>query len=465
MKLIQTAFIPVRFAMHRNGPAADLLGQDFVLDTYRSEVSGMYPPDLLVLSPERELLGRLDWNATPEETVDFLKGVLEARPDLAPDIDLDAEEELAPPQRELRDIEAEFEFGDKVALAEPLSAWIAKYGEAFPDEDAVARTMLGAALYHAGEYAAADKAWAEVLEMYPDHPVRHRAFLNRVDHQAWSVGRHPDLLGAEPPPLDYYEPVVPYPETRARNLELVRTDPRFRPLTSFGHGLPFVHVPAGTFRMGGANFRREGPIRTVTLTKSFLISAWTVTRGQFMQYCPGVLPCREPQGLAAEMPAAPVSYEDAMKFCEALSAREGRRFRLPTEAEWEYASRGGLDGAEYPWGDEPPDPTRCNYGLPRPVPVASYPPNGYGLFETVGNVLEWTNDFYDERAYALTPDHVIDPKGPPEASKFDARKRAVRGGFVGGSVGQVMTRNAWRLSYPPDFKGVVLGFRIVTDAD
>ncbi|MBS4104554.1 SUMF1/EgtB/PvdO family nonheme iron enzyme, partial [Tsukamurella paurometabola] len=113
-------------------------------------------------------------------------------------------------------------------------------------------------------------------------------------------------------------------------------------------------------------------------------------------------------------PVVHVSHADARAYC----AWAGRA--LPTEAQWEYAARGGLDGARYPWGDEHPVPGRdCNIfvgDFPKPdgavgtVAARSYAPNGYGLYQAVGNVWEWCADRFSARYYRASPE--VSPTGP-----------------------------------------------------
>src|SRR5262249_15988008 len=150
-----------------------------------------YPPDLLVVDPDEQLLGRLDFNATAEETLDFLQEALARRPDLAPPenplakIDVDLES----PQVALPDLQARVEAEERETLVAPLEAWLQQYGERYFDDAAVAGTLLGAARYHARDYDGAQRAWSEVWMNHPTHPIRHRAWFNMLDVEAWPAGR------------------------------------------------------------------------------------------------------------------------------------------------------------------------------------------------------------------------------------------------------------------------------------
>lgn len=123
-------------------------------------------------------------------------------------------------------------------------------------------------------------------------------------------------------------------------------------------------------------------------------------------------------------PMVAVSWQSAEELARCLPAPPGIAYRLPHEAEWEAAARGGLPGKRYPWGDDPPTPDRCDFGKFGPfsiVPPARLPPNGYGLHAMSGTVWEWTADWYDAEYYAQSP-----RENPPGAA--DGRQRALRGG-------------------------------------
>lgn len=197
---------------------------------------------------------------------------------------------------------------------------------------------------------------------------------------------------------------------------------------------------------------------------------------------------RSPEGPGSSIedrmghPVVHVAHEDAVAYARWAGKR------LPTEAEWEYAARGGLDGAVNAWGDAPVDPSKCNIwtgrfpddntredGFVRTAPVGSFPPNGYGLHDMAGNVWEWCSDLYRPDTYALRlreagedrvienptgPDHSFDPRNPhaPES-------RVHRGGsYLCNDSYCASYRPSARMAAPPDSGLAHLGFRCVSDA-
>jgi sulfatase modifying factor 1 len=165
-----------------------------------------------------------------------------------------------------------------------------------------------------------------------------------------------------------------------------------------------------------------------------------------------------PPGYAAH-PIVLVRFDDAVAYCQWLSESLGRIVRLPTEAEWEKAARGGFEGLRYPWGDEI-DAARGNFlADPAAKPrsgtraVGSYPPNAYGLHDVAGNVWEWVSDWYSSDYYSSSEPR--DPTGPAAGTM-----RVVRGGsWVNDDV--EMLRSAYRHQVPPDTYAYSIGFRIV----
>jgi formylglycine-generating enzyme required for sulfatase activity len=142
--------------------------------------------------------------------------------------------------------------------------------------------------------------------------------------------------------------------------------------------------------------------------------------------------------------------------------------RLPTEAEWEYAARGGLEDADFPWGDEPPDPGRANYaasGFGETAPVGSYPPNPYGLYDLSGNVWEYCLDEWQDDFYAHSPEQDPIAGGslfPDDTFLEVLTRRVIRGGSWGGAP--VNLRVAYRDSHPPSDAGPHVGFRCARSA-
>jgi len=159
----------------------------------------------------------------------------------------------------------------------------------------------------------------------------------------------------------------------------------------------------------------------------------------------------------AHHPVTLVRYEDAVAYCAWLATATGRGFRLPTEAEWEKAARGGVDGRRYPWGERL-DRNMANFLADPSAKSAhgttacrSYPPNGYGLFDMTGNVWEWVHDWYDARYYAV-----------PDRSQMGPRQghlRVLRGGSW--LVADVrMLSCSHRHKVPPDTYSYGIGFRV-----
>jgi formylglycine-generating enzyme len=220
-----------------------------------------------------------------------------------------------------------------------------------------------------------------------------------------------------------------------------------------------VYVPGGEYEIGDdAGRQDERPAHTVRLS-GYWVARTPVTHYEYGRYLTATHIERPPFWHDARFsrpnqPAVGISWHEAVAFCAWLSAETGRRFRLPTEAEWEVAARGGLGGADYSWGALPP--TVQGAKLDRltqsaPCDVGFSPPNGYGLYDMGFNVHEWCADWYDAGYYQLSP-HVC-PAGP----NFGDR-RASRGGAWRHQM--KISRCAARSSLRPDFHYNDYGFRV-----
>jgi formylglycine-generating enzyme required for sulfatase activity len=222
-----------------------------------------------------------------------------------------------------------------------------------------------------------------------------------------------------------------------------------------------VRVPAGHFLMGSeAGQENERPVHRVWIDE-FQLAACQVTNREFALFlqasgAPAPPQWDHPQFRDPEQPVVSVSWFEAVAYCEWLTRCSGRRYRLPTEAEWERAARSGAEGQLYTWGDEPPQSLpdyekRWSHG---PAPVGRYAPNGYGLFDIGDNVHEWCSDWHDAGYYAVSPER--NPQGPENGTR-----RASRGGSWRHHV--KVARCAARSSIPPQFQYADYGFRVACE--
>jgi formylglycine-generating enzyme len=234
-----------------------------------------------------------------------------------------------------------------------------------------------------------------------------------------------------------------------------------------------ARIPAGWFLMGcDTGQDSEKPVHRVWVDE-FLLAKRQVTNADYARLlrhtAPSCLPppfWGDPAFNHPEQPVVGVSWHDAMRYCAWLSSSTcrvatGKTFRLPTEAEWERAARGGLEGALYPWGDAPPQSlpdyaTRCAESWDRgPEPVGRTQANAYGLYNMCDNVHEWCSDWYAADYYAVSPER--NPRGPETGER-----RASRGGSWRHHI--KISRCAARSSIPPEFKYADYGFRVACDA-
>ena len=233
---------------------------------------------------------------------------------------------------------------------------------------------------------------------------------------------------------------------------------------NFGQNRPkFVHVPGGSFKMGdewGISNKDQRPVHQVTL-KSFNISQTEITVAQYREYCnaTGTKMPKEPSwGWQDNHPIVNVSWHDATNYTKWLSEQLNKTIRLPYEAEWEYAARGGNRSKSYKYSGGNNIQKVSWYGdnsNKTTQKVASKQPNELGLYDMSGNVWEWCMDRYGGDYYANSPKN--DPKGE---TKGDAR--VIRGG--GWHLGASFCSVAYR--YGSAFNGEVyeyFGFRVASD--
>jgi len=264
-----------------------------------------------------------------------------------------------------------------------------------------------------------------------------------------------------------------------------------------------VVVPPGEFKMGsleGDPDRPETPVRTVHIAYRFAVGRTSVTTGQFAEFVAktgyktekgcGLIgdgtyhlspdnDWRDPgYGRPAhdDEPVVCVSWTDAKAYVNWLSHVSGFRYRLLSEAEWEYAARAGKT-THFPWGDSAEDACRfanlydrsaevlkmpwplpaCSDGFARVAPVASFPPNAFGLYDMIGNTWQWTEDCY---LYEY-PEWPVD--GTPVEVKSACPLRSIRGGSWGTRVERL--RPSWRGRDPEYRKNILFGFRVARDIE
>jgi formylglycine-generating enzyme required for sulfatase activity len=252
-------------------------------------------------------------------------------------------------------------------------------------------------------------------------------------------------------------------------------------------------IPQGTFSMGDSSgLSDQQPRHEVTLNE-YYISPHAVTNAEYKIFCDMTGHPYPPEGGSSQppqdyfigypdYPVVGVSWYDAVRYCIWLSEQQGysacydttdwsydpskNGYHLPTEAQWERAARGGLERMKYPWGDGDPG-TRCNYQFYQGIlvnemadfsngrgtlAVGKFPPNGFGLYDMAGNVLEWCNDWYQEEYYNESPSE--NPPGPNTGSD-----KVIRGGAWNRS--ETYLQCAFRDKKSPNNKRFDIGFRIV----
>jgi formylglycine-generating enzyme required for sulfatase activity len=214
--------------------------------------------------------------------------------------------------------------------------------------------------------------------------------------------------------------------------------------------LKTAFIPAQSFLMGSDDGRDdERPVHRVWVD-AFALGVTQVTNRQYAAFVQATGHSRSSSLFVdPEQPVVAVSWFDAVAFCDWMSGIEGRRVRLPSEAEWECAARGGVDGMRYPWGNELPPRDDAD----GPHPVGRGEPNPYGLYDLCENVHEWCSDWYAADFYRVSPER--NPRGPESGTR-----RASRGGSWRHQI--KVSRCAARSSILPEFQYADYGFRICT---
>ncbi|MFH1717794.1 MAG: SUMF1/EgtB/PvdO family nonheme iron enzyme [Planctomycetota bacterium] len=232
-------------------------------------------------------------------------------------------------------------------------------------------------------------------------------------------------------------------------------------------GMKLVRIQAGSFLMGqgeGGDWD-ERPVRRVKITRPFHMSETEVTNAQYEQFAPAHRQLRGKLDFSKEDDEAVVfvSWHEAVEFCKWLSKKEGKPYRLPTEAEWEYACRAGTTTAYHTGDSLPgefrknaqitwfPDPARRRKGAePVPLTVGRTKANSWGLYDMHGNVEEWCQDWYGPYEQG----EQTDPVG-----RTDGDFKVTRGGSHGTEL--TFLRSANRLGTLPQDKSWLIGFRVV----
>ena len=272
-------------------------------------------------------------------------------------------------------------------------------------------------------------------------------------------------VGPKRPVADDVEPAAGDVEPTAGGIESAASQiGREEKSVDFDDGvtLEFVLIPAGEFDMGSPETEKdraadEGPVHKVKISKSFYMSKYEVTQDLYSTVM-GSNPSMFKKG---NRPVERVTWQEAAAFCERLSETYDGSYRLPTEAEWEFACRAGTQTRFY-FGDDPGYSQLERYAWcsknsgATTQPVGSKNPNSFGLYDMHGNVWEWCSDWYAEDYYNRSPD--VDPQGP-----HSGVKRVFRGG--GWLLSARCSRSAVRGAGLPNGRSNRGGFRVVLDMD
>jgi formylglycine-generating enzyme required for sulfatase activity len=222
-----------------------------------------------------------------------------------------------------------------------------------------------------------------------------------------------------------------------------------------------IVIPPGDFDMGSSDSEMEKPVHHISIARPFALGRREVTFAEW-DACVAAGACRhQPADRGwgrGNRPVLDVSWDDAKVYLTWLSDRTGRRYRFPTEAEWEYAARAGTT-TPYWWGrDAKKGAANCNGCGPAPegktLPTASFRPNAFGLYDTAGNVAEWVDDCWND-SYRNAP------KDGTSWASGQCNLRVLRGGSFANNTS--LARSSARFRYDKDVRYFANGFRVASD--
>jgi len=301
------------------------------------------------------------------------------------------------------------------------------------------------------------KAYEDYIKQYPDGKFVEKAKA-AVEKMEWEQALATNTPGA------FLTFMKKYPKSNYAAQAKAEVDKLIMPMGKDGAYMTLIQ--GGEFEMGCSDgLANEQPVHKVNL-KPFYIDIYEVANAQYQKFVDETNYKRpnhwsDPLMSASSQPVVMVTWYDAIEYCKWAGKR------LPTEAEWEKAARGGLIGSIYPWGDKITRADANYYGVDgkdfweRTATVGSTMPNGYGLYEVVGNAEEWCADHYGETYYKESPSE--NPAGPQSGKYY-----VVRGGSWGDEYRvqrDFALRIAMRRYADPYEATMYTGFRCVMDVE
>ena len=264
--------------------------------------------------------------------------------------------------------------------------------------------------------------------------------------------------------------VLSLPAAAQKRDEIPKTGTIFRDCATCPE---MITVPMGVYIMGLGGRKRHGPPTRVVIEKPFAVGRYEVTFREWLS-------CLEDNGCGhrpddhnwgkLDRPVINITWFQAKNFTRWLSLKTGFKYRLPTEAEWEYVARAGTT-TQFWWGDKPGyDMANCRDCESRKCckvkndtccskmtkPVGSFPANPFGLYDTAGNVFEWTEDCWSPKHENRSTASIAQKNG-------DCSNRVIRGGSF--YYFSRVARSFYRAKNPPNVKSYWLGFRVIRDLD